>query len=167
MTEDVEIRLARPEDVEAVANMLARLAGEIGDGDAFSSTPEVLRRYGFGPGALFSCCVAGDGSGPVGLALFFRHFSTTRGQPGVYVQDLWVSPEQRGRGLGQDLLGAVAHHAAQTWQAKYLALTTYRDNPGATRFYQRLGFAAHENDLPMAASGATFRKLEQNGRAAG
>ena len=51
---------------------------------------------------------------PVGLALFFFEFSTWRGRPGVYVQDLYVAADMRGTGLGRRLLEAVAARAART-----------------------------------------------------
>lgn len=152
MTGSIDIRLAAPEDSEAITEMLACLADELGDGMSFASTPALIRQYGFGPKALFSVMLAES----EGLSLFFPHFSTTRGQPGVYVQDLWVSPTQRGQNLGVCLLSATAAHAAQSWGARYMALTTHGHNDAARRFYQRLGFVKAENDIPMALFGPNF-----------
>jgi len=153
------VRLATPEDADAIAAMLARLADETGDGARFASTPATIRAHGFGPGALFETMIAGPGSAAIGLALFFRHYSTTRGQPGVYVQDLWTAPETRGQGLGAGLIGAVAKHASAHWGARYLKLTTHGDNAAARAFYARLGFAAHPDDVPMMLDGAAFDGL--------
>lgn len=159
MTSGVDIRLAQPADAKAIAGMLAQLSGELGHAEAPATTPEVIAAHGFGPALAFSCFVAERGSNLLGLAVFFRHFSTARGQPGVYVQDLWVAPQMRGQRLGEQLLGAVARWAAQEWQAGYLSLTVYCDNPRAAHFYRRLGFALHENHAPMSAEGAVFQHL--------
>lgn len=137
--------------------MLGRLAGELGDGVA--TTADTVAQYGFGPDPRFQSLIAVAGQTPVGLALFFPHFSTTRALPGVYVQDLWVDANARGCGLGAHLLGAVSTHAASAWGAQYLALTVYESNPGAHRFYRRLGFVGNDLDRPMSLTGAAFRDL--------
>ena len=155
----MSVRLATPEDAEAIAAMLARLAEETGDGDRFASTAETIRVHGFGAGALFGSFVAEEAGSPAGVAVFVRHFSTTRGQPGVYVQDLWTAPAARGRGLGAALLAAVATHARDTWGARYLALTTHGHNDSARAFYGRFGFVAHPDDVPMTLDGAGFDRL--------
>ncbi len=152
MTGTAEIRLASPQDAEAITEMLACLAEEMGDAREFASTPEAIRQHGFGPNALFSVMLAKGG----GLSLFFPHFSTTRGQPGVYVQDLWVGPDQRGQNLGARLLSATAAHGAQSWGARYMGLTTHGHNASARRFYQGLGFVSAEDDVPMTLSGPNF-----------
>jgi len=153
------VRLADREDAKAIAGMLARLAQELGDGDVFRTDEVTISTYGFGAGRRFSCQIAEEDDCPVGLALYYPVFSTTRGQPGAYVQDLWVNPETRGRYVGGLLLGAVARHAAQAWQAVYLELTAYVGNNGAIRFYERLGFAMQGKDRPMILTGAGFGEL--------
>lgn len=160
------IRLATPQDAEAIAAMLARLADETGDGARFASTPETILAHGFGPGALFETLIGEHIGAPAGVAVFVRHFSTTRGQPGVYVQDLWTSPAARGRGLGAALLAAVAGRARTSWGARYLALTTHGHNDAARAFYRRFGFAAHPDDVPMTLDGAAFDALGARAEAA-
>lgn len=137
------IRLARAADAGAIAWMLGQLAEELGDGAEFATTEETVRQHGFGPHASFQTILADTADSPLGMALFFRHFSTTRGQAGVYVQDLWIASKARGAGLGQQLLSAVARHAAAGWGAEYIALTVHASNDGADRFYERLGFVAY------------------------
>lgn len=157
--DDLRIRLATAGDADIVAGMLAQLAADIGDSDVFRSTPDTIRQYGAGGSGAFQAFVAVQGTRPIGLALFFQHFSTTRAAPGVYVQDLWVDGDTRGSGLGKRLLASVSAHAAQAWDAQYLALTVYHSNPGARRFYDRLGFVAHDDDQPVALTGTGFTGL--------
>mgnify|MGYP000017289110 CR=1 FL=1 len=75
-----------------------------------------------------------------------------------------IAPQMRGQRLGERLLAAVAHHAEQSWQAGYMQLTVYQDNPRAAQFYQRLGFSTHANDTPMSARNQVFKDLLQQGR---
>ncbi len=156
---DIMIRPARNQDAEAITEMLIQLAGEIGDNDVFMSNTDVIRRYGFGDNPLFQCLIAEHRGAHQGLALFYPVFSTTRGKPGVYVQDLWVGESARGQTLGTRLLAGVAERAASGWQATYLKLTVYADNSAANTFYQRLGFQGFERDLPVALDGPAFEKL--------
>lgn len=158
------IRPARATDAGMIADMLSRLAIETGDGDIFATTSDTIRKFGFGPNARFSCLVVGDAETLKGLALFFPVFSTTRGMPGVYVQDLWLAPDVRGQKLGQALLGAVATQAEADWQAGYLHLTAHHHNLVAIRFYTRLGFDAQANDAPLILKGVQFTALAHKPR---
>lgn len=93
------------------------------------------------------------------MILYFKYYSTTRGMPGVYVQDVYVAPESRGSGLGRALLAHAARHAASHWGARFMMLAVDRDNSGAMAFYDSLGFAAKPNDLPHALDGVGFSTL--------
>lgn len=158
MTDGIRIRPARLDDAGAICAMLAELAQELGLGARFASTEAVIRRHGFGPQARFSTLLA-EAEAPVGLALYFPHFSTLRGQPGAYVQDLWTVPACRGQGLGAALLAAVAEASARDWGAGYLALSVHAHNAAAGRFYARLGFEAPTGEQPMLLQGAGFAAL--------
>jgi GNAT superfamily N-acetyltransferase len=151
--------LAQAGDAGLVARCLAALAEELGDGAVFASTPEAIAAGGFGPRPLFHCLLSGPRSEPQSLALFFPHFSTTRGCAGAYIQDLWVAEAQRSQGLGQALLAAVKGYAEQQWQARYLALSVHTSNPKALAFYHRLGFEAGTGMQPLALTGAAFQSL--------
>lgn len=150
------IRLARPDDAASIAGMLRQLAESTGDGARFASTPAIIGEHGFGPDARFTALVADDDGDLVGLALFFPHFSTTRGVPGVWLSDLWVTPRQQRRGLGRRLLESAAAISARQWNAGYLALSVHGTNPAARRFYETLGLGAHDNDVAMVLDGAAF-----------
>ncbi len=161
MTE-TKIRAGTLEDAPAIADMLARLAAELGDSEHFRCTADAIRRYGFGEKPMFSCQLAESARGEfLGLALYFPVFSTTRGKPGVYVQDLWVSSAARGSGLGRKLLAAAASVAASDWGAAYLLLTVYDDNLNAMAFYRRLGFSGDERDRPLSLEGPGFQDLRE------
>ncbi|ELU00471.1 hypothetical protein CAPTEDRAFT_118145, partial [Capitella teleta] len=115
MTKPVTIRLATREDAETITKMLINLAQDMGDGEIFASTEDTIREHGFGADPKFYTFIAEAEGHPVGMALFFRYFSTTRGMPGGFVHDLWVAPSFRGQGLGTKLISAVATHSAKVW----------------------------------------------------
>jgi ribosomal protein S18 acetylase RimI-like enzyme len=78
------------------------------------------------------------GGEPVGLALWFTTFSTFRGEPGLYLEDLFVKSEQRGRGIGKALLAAVAAFAVERGCGR-VEWSVLKWNTGAVGFYRSLG----------------------------
>ncbi len=158
MTDGLHIRPGAPGDAEAIAGMLAALADELGESGRCFSTPQTVRRDGFGPDAAFTCQLAVREAEPLGLALFLRYYSTHRAAAGVYVQDLWVAPAERSRRLGERLLHAAASFGAAQWGAAFLQLTVHDSNSAAMRFYERLGFALH-GDRPMSVTGEAFKAM--------
>ena len=161
MTDDIEIRQAVAADCDAILAMLLQLAHELGDSDSFQCRLADIRDHGFGANSLFRSLIASRKQENVGLALFFPLFSTTRGQPGVYLQDLWVSSNCRDAGLGSRMLQQVAIYAAQQWQARYLDLMVHGHNKAAERFYRRHGFGEHGNDRHLSIDGDPFCRLQQ------
>ncbi len=159
----VTTRLALPKDAADIARMLALLAQDLGDGDVFSTTQATIQQHGFGPEPMFHTLIAEIAGQSVGLALFFRHFSTTRAQPGAYVQDLWVAKDARGNTVGQDLLAAVARYGGAHWGAAYISLAVHAGNARAAQFYQRLGFEVHANDRPLTLKGPAFQDFLNKG----
>ena len=75
------------------------------------------------------------------------------------MQDLWISSDARGLGLGRRMLAEVANYSASGWNAAYLSLTVHTSNINAVEFYQKLGFATDKNELPMALDGEAFAQV--------
>ncbi|GIW88066.1 MAG: N-acetyltransferase [Isosphaeraceae bacterium] len=107
------IRPARPEDCE----LIARLIGELAEYERLAhearATADDLRRDLFGPRVFAEALIAEADGHPVGFALFFHNYSTFQGRPGLYLEDLYVRPEYRGRGLGKALLVELARLAVE------------------------------------------------------
>lgn len=161
MTDDIDIRQAVAADCDVILAMLVQLARELGDSDSFQCRLGDIRDHGFGANSLFRCLIASRQQENLGLALFFPVFSTTRGQPGVYLQDLWVSSDCRDAGLGTRLLQQVAISAGQLWQARYLDLMVHGHNQAAERFYRRHGFDERGEDRHLSIDGDKFCRLQQ------
>lgn len=135
------VRPMRPEEAEAVAGMVRGLAEHIGTGFVPALTGEGLRKAA----DLIDVVVADDGNTLIGACLGLMTFSTWRGTPGLYVVDLFVLPEARGRNVGLDLLRCIAQRFAARG-AKFIKLEVDETNTGAGRFYARLGFGKKQED---------------------
>lgn len=153
------IRRAGAHDVEALHAMLAEMSEELGAGEVFHCDADALLRHGFGAAPIFRALLAERAGEALGMALYFPEFSTLRGRPGAYVQDLFVRPGARVKRLGRRLLGAVARDAAEAWGAAYLRLCAHEANPRALAFYARLGFRTDRGERPLWIEGEAFDKL--------
>ncbi len=117
--------------------MLSELATH--EGGSSVGSEAALSEHGFGARRLFFAVLC-ENPRPCGMAIYYPDFSTHRGQPGVYVQDLFVDRTARGTGVGRGLLAAVMR--LQDWDAQYLTLGVSPDNAVALAFYARCGFRA-------------------------
>lgn len=161
MNAEPSIRAAGPDDARRLHQALAALARDLGVPERFHATPRDYARHGPGGDGLFRALLAeAAGADPVlGAATYFPEFSTLRGRPGVYLQDLWVAPEQRGSGLGRRLLATVVREAA-AWGAAYMKLATHMTNADAVGFYRRLGFKTNPDEMSFLIEKAGYARLE-------
>ena len=105
------IRPARPADAEILVNLVHELAVYERLESQAEATADDFRRWLFGPQRAAEAALAEVDGKPVGFAIWFSTFSTFRGQPGLYLEDVFVCPEYRGRGIGRALLATVARLA--------------------------------------------------------
>ena len=103
-----------------------------------SATEEGLREALFGARPIIEVLFAFIGEEPVGFALFFSIFSTFRGRPGLFLEDLFVDPAHRGKGIGTALLAALAKLAQERGCIR-LEWWVLKWNQPAVGFYRRLG----------------------------
>src|SRR5437867_8616895 len=107
------IRAATPADVPAIARLIRGLAEYERLAHAVTLDEARLREHLFGPRPYAEVLLAEDAGIIVGFALFFPNYSTFRGQPGLYLEDLFVEPAHRGHGHGKALLRGVARLAVE------------------------------------------------------
>ena len=158
MASDVTIRRAVRADAVALHELLAALTREIGYEASFRADVDGIVRHGFGPNPLFRALLAEQGGNTLGVAVYFPEFSTLRGLPGVYLQDLYLRPDARALGLGRRLIGAVIRDAAD-WEAGYLRLAAHSGNAPALAFYHRLGFQTDPQEQAWWVEGAHLAEL--------
>ncbi|OBQ84150.1 MULTISPECIES: GNAT family N-acetyltransferase [unclassified Mesorhizobium] len=151
----VILRPGQIEDAETIHAALLRLGTHIGAHQDITSTPDDLRRYGFGANPAFSTLVAEVDGEFAGLCLHFPIFSTWMGRPGVFVQDLYVEDRFRGRRIGEKLLRRVAKEC-RTAGGVYLRLSVDTDNETAKTFYEKLGIGWSSYEQVQKIVGEAF-----------
>lgn len=158
----VEVRAATGADAARLHRALVDFARERGQEGRIASTPDDILRHGFGERPAFSSLIAEEGREFAGMCLFFDSFSTWRGVPGIYVQDIWVEPGFRGRGVGELLLARAAAITAAAG-GRYLRLSVDAGNAGAIAFYERLGIAWSRDERIHSLTGEAFLRLAGEG----
>ena len=133
-----EIRPAQRGDVAIILELIRELATYERAPSEVTATEEQLVDVLFGPRPAAEVLLAFDEETPVGFAVFFHNFSTWLGQPGLYLEDLFVRPEQRGKGYGRALLVHLAKiaHERGCGRMEWAVLDW---NEPAIQFYKKLG----------------------------
>ena len=137
-----QLRPAEVHDVPVIAELIRGLATFERLEDVVTMTEELLTRGLFGARPYAEAVLAEEDGRPVGFALFFHNFSTFLGRPGMYLEDLFVLPDHRGRGIGRALLAYLAQLAVER-ECGRLEWVVLDWNREAIGFYERLG--AHPN----------------------
>jgi len=134
----ISIRSATALDVPLIYRLICELAEYERLRHAVRATVEDLREALFGPRPGCEAVVAALDRADVGFALFFHNFSTFAGRSGLYLEDLYVRPAARGRGVGKALLAHLARLAVDRGcgRMEWAALDW---NEPAVRFYEGLG----------------------------
>lgn len=134
----VALRDATPDDVPTILSLVRELAEYERDPEAAVATPELLYDAMFGPRAVASAVMAEEDGEAVGFALYFFNFSTWTGRPGLYLEDFYVRPSARGRGVGTRLFRRLAEIARDRGCGRMeLSVLTWNLEP--MRLYERLG----------------------------
>jgi GNAT superfamily N-acetyltransferase len=134
----VTIRPCIADDAVALANLIRELAVYERLQAYARATADDLRTHLFGPRPCAEAILAEAQGEPVGFALFFTTFSTFRGQPSLYLEDLFVREPFRGQGIGRALLASVAQRAVERGCGR-LEWSVLDWNTPALGFYRALG----------------------------
>jgi GNAT superfamily N-acetyltransferase len=132
------LRTAELRDVVAIVGLIRELAEFEKLTHLVQVTPEKLRPHLFGEKPVAEALVAERGGEVVGFALFFTNFSTFLAQPGLYLEDLYVQPDHRGRGIGEALLARLGRLALERGCGRF-EWSVLDWNENAIRFYERMG----------------------------
>lgn len=154
----LSIRAAVPPDLSLIASLIRELAEYEKLSHAVRFDESVLGENLFGarPGAEV---LIGELDGtPQGFALFFHNFSTFEGRPGIYLEDLFVRPEARGKGLGKALISAVAALAVDRDCARF-EWSVLDWNTPSIAFYEALGAKMQHDWRIMRVEGGTLSRL--------
>ncbi|HWX53135.1 MAG TPA: GNAT family N-acetyltransferase [Verrucomicrobiae bacterium] len=160
----LSIRNATVSDVPLILSFIRKLAEYEREPDAVAATEEDLRRDGFGPQPKYRCLIAEWDNVPAGFAFYFFIYSTWQGRPGFYLEDLFVLPEMRGKGIGLALLQRLAQIGVQEncYGMRWQVLDW---NEPAIRFYDSLGAANMKGWDTMRLMGPAFLRLARGEKA--
>jgi GNAT superfamily N-acetyltransferase len=154
----VTIRNATSADTALILEFIRGLAEYERAPHGVVATEDDLRRDGFGSNPLYRCVIAEWDNRPAGFAFFFYNYSTWRGQPGLYLEDLFVLPQMRGKGVGKALLQRLAQIALREncYGIRWMVLEW---NEPAIKFYESLGAEVLGEWETMLLKGPALERL--------
>jgi ribosomal protein S18 acetylase RimI-like enzyme len=152
----LNIRPMRRGEEDEAARLICKMPKDIGLDFVPLLTGESLRANG----DVAKVTVVEEASTMLGVCLWTLAFSSWRGAKGIYISDLYVEPEARGRKIGEALLQEVVRQA-DGLGAKYVKMEVDENNLGAQRFYERLGFVNKPEDRFYVLEPAQFAKMAE------
>jgi GNAT superfamily N-acetyltransferase len=156
------LRPATPADVPLILSFIRELAEYEREPDAVIATEEALLRDGFGPRPLFEVTL-GEWSGePVGFAFWLLAYSTWRAQPTLHLEDLFVRPAARGRGIGKAFMQHLARVAVERGCGRFVWQVLDWNAPSIA-FYESLGAKVLREWLTCRVEGDALQALAGGG----
>jgi GNAT superfamily N-acetyltransferase len=152
------IRRGTERDVPTILRLIRGLAEYERLAHEMEATAARVRAHGFGRRRYFETIICRRGGRPVGFALYFFTYSTFLARPTLYLEDLFVLPEERGTGAGKALLRALARIAVRRGCGR-LEWAVLDWNRPAIGFYKRLGAKLRRQWILTRLTGAPLRRL--------
>jgi GNAT superfamily N-acetyltransferase len=157
----IHIRPADAGDVPLILSFIRELAGYEHEPEAVVAAEADLLRDGFGESPVFRVLIAEYDGIPAGMALFLYNYSTWVGRRGLFVEDLYVRPALRGKGLGRALLARVAQLALEE-KCGRLQWCVLDWNQPSINFYQKIGGHMIPEWLNMRIAGEGIAELAKS-----
>jgi GNAT superfamily N-acetyltransferase len=154
----LQLRDAARDDVPAILRLVRELAAYEKEPQAAVATEADLLRDGFGERPLFRVVMAEWEGEVVAFAFYFFNYSTWQGRPGLYLEDLFVRPSHRGKGIGKALLVHLAGIALRENCGRFVWQVLDWNEP-ALQFYESLGARVLKEWLTMRVEGDALRRL--------
>ena len=155
---EFRIRSATADDVPIILQLIRDLATYERAPEAVVATDAGLREVFFDQEPAAKAVLAFEGEEPVGFAVYFFNFSTWLGRPGLYLEDLFVKPETRGRGYGRKLLAHLAG-VAQERGCGRMEWAVLDWNEPAIQFYKKLGAKPMDEWTVFRLTGDALERL--------
>ena len=158
---DFEIRQAEEEDVPEILELIKALAEFENLSEEVVATEELLKIKLFGINSPAEVQIAYDKNNTLGFALYFRSFSTFLGRPGIYLEDLYVRENARGKGVGEALLRRLAQRTREIGGGR-LEWAVLNWNEPAIGFYQKMGAAPLDEWTTYRVTGKNLQELAED-----
>jgi diamine N-acetyltransferase len=154
----VAIRPARPADAGLIYSLVRELADYERLAHDVDSTEQQVAAALFGPQPRAFCHIAEWEGRPAGFALWFLNFSTFRGRHGLYLEDIFVQPSLRGKGIGKALMRTLARHCVEQGYARF-EWTVLDWNEPSIKFYRSIGADVLDDWRVCRMSGEALTKF--------
>ena len=158
----VTVRPARPADASLIYSLVRELADYERLAHEVDSTEAQIAAALFGPQPQLFCDIAEWDGEAVGFALWFLNFSTFRGRHGLYLEDLFVRPALRGKGVGKALMQQLARHCVDKGLARF-EWTVLEWNKPSIEFYRSIGANLLDDWRVCRMSGEALAKFAGQG----
>lgn len=152
------IRPAQQADASLILNFIVELARYEKAEDEVEASEEDIRNTLFGDKATSHCLICENDGQPVGFAVYFYNYSTWQGQNGLYLEDLFVSTDERGKGAGTALLKYLAQHAVENNCGRF-EWNVLDWNKPAIDFYESIGAKPKSEWLGYRLSGDALTRF--------
>ena len=159
---DLKIREANESDIPIIIDLIKQLAVYEKLEDIFEATPEMYRRWGWGPDSIFKVLLVEskgvEGPKHVGIALYYFTYSAFTGQPTLWLEDIFVSEKFRGSGIGTALLRHLAKIAVKK-DCRRMEWAVLDWNEPSRRFYFGLGAQTMDGWMTFRLTSADINRL--------
>ena len=162
MSSGFQIRQATERDVPVILSFIRQLAEYERLSHEAVMTEETLRQSLFGPRPAAEVLLGYSGEQPVAFAVFFHNFSTFLGRSGLYLEDLFVIPEMRGKGFGRAMLVELARIASERKCGRFEWAVLDWNKP-AIDFYKNLGAVPMDEWTIFRVTGEALKRLAEKG----
>jgi GNAT superfamily N-acetyltransferase len=149
---------ATPQDIPLILDLIRELAGYEHEPDAAQATPQQIEAALFGERPAAEAVISRVDGEPAGWALWFQNFSTWTGQPGLWLEDLFVRPQYRRSGVGKALMAYLARLCVERGYGRF-EWSVLDWNTPALDFYKALGAEAEDEWTNHRLTGKSLRRL--------
>jgi ribosomal protein S18 acetylase RimI-like enzyme len=155
---NINIRKAAEADVSKIIELLREFAEFEDLSEYCETTEEKLCDAMFGAKAFVEGLLAFDGETPIGYAIFYPNFASFRGQRGVYLEDVYIKTDYRGKGIGEAMLKQIARTGADGGAVR-MDFQVLDWNDAAIKFYKKLGAEMDESERHFKFTDQAFVNL--------
>lgn len=155
---NISIRAAHEKDVPTILGFIRELANYEKLSHEVVATESMLQQHLFGPRPVAEVLIAEWDAKAVGFALFFHNFSTFLGRPGIYLEDLYIQPHARGRGIGKAMLVRIGKLAVERGCGR-VEWSVLDWNEPSIQFYRKLGAVPMSDWTVFRVTGDALTRL--------